>query len=152
MIDRRILTWKDFGKARFFDVKLEKPEKDLTNITLTDELLAEWDSQATEIVDCEPINNSEGYLGSEEVPLSILRVVHADGRVTIEPVYKLFGLRGKHPLWRNTQLQFSDVEKDVLTSIEETQKSLNTKTKRNAISYNFLYFHVNKLINKRIIK
>ena len=118
MIERTALEWRDFGKARFFDVQLPKPDKNRFQLVLTDELLAEWDAQATEIVDCEPINDSIGIggiiCGTCEQPLSILRVTHADGHVTIEPVYKLFPAgKNKHGYFRNSLLIYVDIEKEI---------------------------------------
>lgn len=132
MIERRGL-FRDGFKAKFADLKIERPpmdECDCEPIVLTDELLAEWEAQATEIVDCEPINDAEwrgGRLyGSEELPLTIIRCVHPDGKVTIEPVHKLFPINKRnHFIMRNTLLGFVDVEWDLKRSIEWYQSSLN---------------------------
>lgn len=139
MIERRGLLWDGF-KARYYDVQLPDPVKngnDFEPIVLTDELLAEWDKKATEIVDCEAINDAEmigdRLYGAEELRLSILRVRHQDGTVTIEPVYKLFPVgERKHCLMRNTLLCYRDVEGWVKSAIESdaffAQRGFESKT------------------------
>lgn len=133
MIERNGLLWDGF-KARFYDVQIPKPQtKEDERIVLSEKLLSEWDAKATEIVGCEAINNSERIgdrlYGAEEVPLSVLRVVHQDGSITIEPVYKLFPI-GKHLIMRNTLLLYRNVKEDVKDCIRMNESSRNAPIRK----------------------
>lgn len=117
----RLGILRDCCKARFLDIKLPKPKPigdgRYEPIVLTDKLLKEWDEQATEVVEVEAINSSKELsdgtiIGSEERPLTILRVVHADGTVNVEPFWKLFPINPSNHITflRNTLLCYADVK------------------------------------------
>lgn len=132
----RLGILRDCCKARFLDIKLPAP-KEIGNgryepIVLTDKLLKEWDEKATEVVEVEAINSSKELsdgtiIGSEERPLTILRVVHADGRVGVEPFWKLFPINPSNHVTflRNTLLCYADV-----VASNKKAKSLQTDFRR----------------------
>ena len=117
MLTRYELNEK-FHECRFYDIQME-PTTEMdgeTCIILSYELLKEWDEKASEIVEGEPINDAvyDEYGncidGADEYPfLTIVRVTHKEGSVTIEPVHKLFFLeKGRRWYLRNSLLVYSD--------------------------------------------
>lgn len=128
----------DFFKARFYDIQLPKPDCDEYKskpIVLTDELLAEWESKATEIVKCEPFDYAEWYRESADsdahFPLNILRIQHEDGTFSVEPVYKLFPIkRSNHIMLCNSLLEYCDVEKDLAYTADFNEKQMNAPARQ----------------------
>ena len=119
------------GKARFLDLNLVPDTKINGNecIILTEKLLKEWDEKATEVVECETINDatydSNGnciYGADELMQLSIIRVSHPNGSVTIEPPYKLFNLAGGLGVLRNSLLVYEDETKNLREMMDKEEE------------------------------
>lgn len=123
MIERSYLYHND-GKAIFRDLQLGRPtlvDGEFEPVVMSEEWLKRVEQMPGETVLVEPINDaiytSEGecIAGADECALSILRVTHQDGSVTIEPVYKLFPIDGKSHALRNSLLVYDDVMRDLRT-------------------------------------
>ena len=135
MISRLGLKLDNY-KAVFRDIELI-PEWDAEkcrwkDIVMTERQIAQWMRQYPgEVVEVETINSSSGDIPADKLPVTIARLTHQDGHISIQPEWKLFPLHpGNHKLWRNSYLEFTFVEDDVKRTMDLNAKFRNNKNVR----------------------